>query len=79
MRMANHGAKHCKIEFFCMTSITLTKSGDGGVGCFIYSKTYKYVSRKLKHKLQAAVPVFYWYFFNLNKIAVVKKEKLFYF
>ena len=43
------------------------------------AKRHKYVSGKLKHKLQAAVAVLYWYFFNLNKIAVVKNEEFLHF
>ena len=40
---------------------------------------YKYVSGKVKHKLLAAAPVLRWYFFNLNKIKVLKKEKFLHF
>ena len=36
----------------------------------------KYVSRTSKNKLQAAVPVLCWYFFNLNEIVIVKKENI---
>ena len=28
-----------KSDFFCMILTTLTKTGGGGTGCFIYSKT----------------------------------------
>ena len=45
----------------------------GGLLCFI-GKLCKYVPGKLEHKLEAAVPVLCWYFFNLNKKTKVKKN-----
>ena len=38
----------------------------------------KLVSRTLKHKLQAAVPVLSWYFFNLNEMTIANKGKCFF-
>ena len=58
----HHEAKHWKIWFFSIASTTFTKV-EGRV-----------VSGKLEHKLQAAVPGFCWYFFNLNEKTVMKKK-----
>ena len=41
---------------------------------YFIGKLYKYVSGKLKHKLQAGVPVLCWYFLNLNEKTVVRKD-----
>ena len=71
------GQNNGKSDLFCMISTTWDeqqKLGVEGQVALFYSKTLQ-VSGKLKHKLQAAVPVMYWYFFNLNEITVVKKEK----
>ena len=46
-----------------------------GLLCFI-GKLGKYVSGKLEHQLQAAVPVLYWYLFNLSEKRVVKKRSV---
>ena len=66
-----------KSDLFCMISTTWDeqqKLGMEGQVALFYTKTLQ-VSGKWKHKLQAAVPVLCWYFFKLNKITVVKKEK----
>ena len=83
---ANHGAKHWKILFFCIISTTLTKAGGGGTGCLFYRKTLQVSNfpasnfpRKLEHKLQAAVPVLCWCFFNLTEKTIVKKKQFFIF
>ena len=71
------GQNNRKSYVFCMISTTCDEQqnlGMEGQVALFYSKTLQ-VSGKLKHKLQAAVPVMYWYFFNLNEITVVKKEK----
>ena len=47
----------------------------GGLLYFI-GKHCKLVSGKLEYKLQATVPMLCWYFFNLNKKTVVRKEKI---
>ena len=77
IRRPNHRAKQWKIWSFLHDFNNLrwtTKTGDGGAGWCICSKTLQF-SGKLKRKLQAAVPVLCWYFFNLNEITVVKKVK----
>ena len=43
---------------------------------YFTGKLCKQVSGKLEHKLQAAVPVLCWCFFNLNEKTVVKKRKI---
>ena len=43
---------------------------------YFKGKLCRYISGKLEHKLQAAVPVLYWYFFNLNEKMIVKKRKI---
>ena len=71
------GQNNGKSDLFCMISTTWDeqqKLGMEGQVDLFYSKTLQF-SRKLKHKLQATVPVLCWYFFNLNEITVVKKEK----
>ena len=49
-----------------------------GLLCFI-GKLCKQVPGKLEDKLQAAVSVLYWYFFNLNEKTIVKKKYFFIF
>ena len=42
---------------------------------YFIAKLYKFLENRNINKLQAAVPVLCWYFFKLNEITVVKKEK----
>ena len=44
---------------------------------YFMGKNCTYVSGKLEYKLQAAVPVLCWYFFNLVVKTVVKKRNIF--
>ena len=71
------GQNNGKSDLSCMISTTWDeqqKLGMEGQVALFYSKTSQN-SGKLKHKLQAAVPMLCWYFFELNEITVVKKEK----
>ena len=63
-----------KSDFFCIISTALTETGVEERLLYFIGKLCKHVSGKLEYKLQAAVPVLYWYFFNLNEKTVVKKE-----
>ena len=76
IKRENHGAKHWKIWFFFHYFNSFNKSCGwrGGLLYFI-GKLCKYVSGKLEYKLQTAVPVLWWCFFNLNEKTVVKNEK----
>ena len=59
-----------------MVSTILTKNREWkGRVALSNSKTLQEVCGKLKQKLQTAVPVLRWYFFNLNEITVMNKEK----
>ena len=61
-----------KSDFFCIISTALTEQKLGVEGRLLYfmGKLCKYVSGKLEYKLQVAVPVLCWYFFNLNEKTV---------
>ena len=71
------GQNNGKSGLFCMISITWNEQQKLGMEeqvALFHRKTLQ-VSGKLKYKLQAAVPALCWYFFKLNEITVVKKEK----
>ena len=66
-----------KSDFFALFQQFYQKLGVEGRLLYFMGKISKYVSGKLEYNLQAAVPVLCWYFFNLNKKTVVKKEIFF--
>ena len=54
------------IFLYCFNNFNKNWGWRGGLLCF--------VPGKLEHKLQAVVPVWCWYFFNLNEKTKVKKN-----
>ena len=71
------GQNNEKSGLFCMISITWNEQQKLGMEeqVALFNRKTLQVSGKLKYKLQAAVPALCWYFFKLNEITVVKKEK----
>ena len=66
------------IFLYCFNNFNQNSGWRDRFPCFI-GKLCKEVPGKSEHKLEAAVPVLCWYFFNLNEKTIVKKKILYLF
>lgn len=77
IRRASDGTKQGKILFFWYDFYNFNRNWGkwGGLFYFII-ELYNEAFGRWKHKSQSAVPVLYWYYFNVNQITITNKENI---